>query len=131
MVKRYHTALARRLGQKLAHYRRRAGFTQEQLAESVEVEVATISRYETGATLPSLVTLEALAALLHTTIADLLAEEAPQRTEEGERVLAILEPLPFAERRVMLEVLSTLGHFLRGRTTMAAEAFPSCSKDSG
>jgi transcriptional regulator with XRE-family HTH domain len=59
MVRRYHTGLARRLGQNLAHYRRRAGLTQEQLAEHIEVEIATVFRYETGATLPSLVTLEA------------------------------------------------------------------------
>ena len=51
MVRRYHTGLARRLGQNLAHYRRRAGLTQEQLAEHIEVEIATVSRYETGATL--------------------------------------------------------------------------------
>ena len=36
MVRRYHTGLARRLGQNLAHYRRRAGLTQEQLAEHIE-----------------------------------------------------------------------------------------------
>jgi transcriptional regulator with XRE-family HTH domain len=44
MVSRYHTGLARRLGQNLAHYRRRAGLTQEQLAEHIEVEIATVSR---------------------------------------------------------------------------------------
>jgi len=115
MVRRYYTGLARRLGQNLAHYRRRAGLTQEQLAEHIEVEIATVSRYETGATLPSLVTLEALAALLHTTIAELLTEAPPQRSEEGERLLAMLEPLPPAERRVVLKMLETFVDFLRER----------------
>ncbi len=115
MVRRYHTGLARRLGQNLAHYLRRAGLTQEQLAEHIEVEIATVSRYETGAILPSLVTLEALAALLHTTIAELLVEAPPQRSEEGERLLAMLEPLPPAEWRVALKMLETFVDFLRER----------------
>ena len=49
-------------------------------------------QHETGASLHSLVTLEALAALLRTTIAELLTEAPPQRSEEGERLLAMLEP---------------------------------------
>jgi transcriptional regulator with XRE-family HTH domain len=113
MVKRYHSALAHRLGRNLAHYRRRARLTQEQLAEAIRVEVATVSRYETGATLPSLVTLETMAALLNVTVAGLLAEEAPAHSCEGEQVLAMLEPLTAGERRAVLEVITTLVDFVR------------------
>ncbi|GHT93656.1 hypothetical protein FACS1894116_06140 [Betaproteobacteria bacterium] len=119
MVKRYDRALALRLGQNLAHYRRRAKLTQEQLAEAIRVEVATVSRYETGATLPSLVTLEALAARLHVAIADLLAEEKPERSGEGEQLLAMLEPLSLAERSAVLKVLTTLVDFLREQNRAA------------
>jgi transcriptional regulator with XRE-family HTH domain len=115
MVRRYHTALARRLGRNIAHYRRLAGLTQEQLAEHIAVEIATISRYETGATLPSLVTLEALAQFFHTTIADLLAEESPEMSNEGERVLTLIDPLPLAERRLVVNMLEIFVSFLRER----------------
>ncbi|MDR1935974.1 MAG: helix-turn-helix domain-containing protein [Candidatus Accumulibacter sp.] len=127
MVKLYRSELARRLGRNLAHYRRRARLTQEQLAEAIRVEVATVSRYETGATLPSLVTLETMAARLNVAVADLLAEETPAHSSEGEQVLAMLEPLTVDERRVVLEMLATLVGFLReqrreGRTGPVAGA---------
>jgi transcriptional regulator with XRE-family HTH domain len=113
MVKRYHSALAHRLGRNLSHYRKRARLTQEQLAEAIQVEVATVSRYETGATLPSLVTLEAVAALLRVSIADLLTEETPSQSDDGEQIRVMLELLSPDERQAVLEVLTTLVGFLR------------------
>jgi transcriptional regulator with XRE-family HTH domain len=119
MVKRYHAVLARRLGQNLAHHRRHARLTQEQVAEAIRVEVATISRYETGAALPSLVTLEDLARLLHVTIADLLAEEKPVRSNEGAQLLTMLESLTPDERHAVIEMLMTLTRILRRKQTPA------------
>jgi len=122
MVKRYHSALARRLGQNLAYYRGQAKLTQEQLAEAIRIETATISRYETGASLPSLVTLDDLSTLLRVSIADLLTEEGKTRaeptrvfprTEEGEQFLVILESLTPNERSTVMDVLKTLASFLR------------------
>jgi transcriptional regulator with XRE-family HTH domain len=115
MVKLYHSALARRLGRNLAHFRKRAGLTQEQLAEAMRLEVTTVSRYETGATLPSLVTLAAVAALLRVPVADLLAEEKPAPGEDGERALALLAPLPPEDRRAALDALAALAACLRKR----------------
>jgi transcriptional regulator with XRE-family HTH domain len=112
MVKRYHSTLAHRLGRNLAYYRKCAKLTQEQLAEAVQVETMTVSRYETGAALPSLVTLEALAMLLRVSIADLLTEEAFPRPEEGERLLGMLESLSSDERSAVMDVLRILGGFL-------------------
>jgi transcriptional regulator with XRE-family HTH domain len=113
MVKRYHTELARRLGRNLAHARRQAGLTQEQLAEQIKVEIATVSRYETGTTLPSLVTLEALAAALHVTMADLLDEEPPQGSVAGQHVLALMETLPSARQRFVADMVASLVGFFR------------------
>jgi hypothetical protein len=74
--------------------------------------------------LPSLVTLEALAALRHATIAELLTEAPPQRSEEGERLLAMPEPLPPAERRVVLKMLETFVDFLCERPVASPYATP-------
>lgn len=117
MVKRYQTELAFRLGRNLAQARRQAGLTQEQLAERIRVEIATVSRYETGATLPSLVTLEAMAAALHVTIADLLDEEAPQSSEEGKRVLTLIESLPPVKQRFVADMVSSLVDFFGEQST--------------
>ncbi len=72
-----------------------------------------MSRYETGVTLPSLVTLEAIAAVLHVTIADLLDEEAPQGSAAGKRVLTLLESLPPAKQRFVADMVASLVNFFR------------------
>jgi transcriptional regulator with XRE-family HTH domain len=115
MVKRYQPLLALRLGQNIAFFRHRAGLTQEQLAERLGVEIATLSRYETGSTLPSLVTLESIATLLRTTISALLAEAPPKRSKEDESLLAMLEPLSHADKQLALNLLATIVKFLHNK----------------
>lgn len=115
MVKRYHSAMARRLGRNIAAYRRRAALTQEQLAYRIDVEIATISRYETAAALPSLVTLERLAHTLHCSVAQLLDEKAPTRSAEIERVEAMIEPLDLDERALVVNLLESAVAFVRQR----------------
>ncbi|MCL2589749.1 MAG: helix-turn-helix domain-containing protein [Betaproteobacteria bacterium] len=113
MIKRYHSALAHRLGRNLAYYRKRAKLTQEQLAEAIQVEVLTISRYETGANLPSLVTLEAVSMSLRVSITDLLSEKALPRSNEEEQCLVMLKSLSPDERSTAMNVLSALVDSLR------------------
>lgn len=59
---------ARKIGENLRAARRRAGLTQEKLAEQVQVSTVFISQLETGARAPSLDTLLALSARLHVTL---------------------------------------------------------------
>ena len=62
--KRDSDKLAKRIGKRIADRRKVLGWTQEQLAERVRVDAETISRFERGVNLPSLPTLERLAAAL-------------------------------------------------------------------
>lgn len=78
--------LAARLSKNISARRRALSLTQAQLAERLGVDTETLSRFERGKHLPSLLTLERLAALLLTTVAELLAEEAEKVDDE---VLAI------------------------------------------
>lgn len=52
MVKPIRRSLARRLGRNIGDRRRAVGLTQEQLAEYLEIDTLTVSRYETGNILP-------------------------------------------------------------------------------
>ena len=52
-----------------------AGMTQEQLAEKIGYSKKTVSKWETGAGFPSILTVKTLAAVLHTTSDALLAED--------------------------------------------------------
>lgn len=115
MVKKFHTDLASRLGRNIAAFRLRAALNQEQLAERIEVEISTVSRYETGATLPSLVTLDNLAKAMHCTMAELLAESPPAKSPEGISVEAMIEPLVPNERKMVVKMIKTLVVFLHQR----------------
>ena len=115
MVKKFHSALARRLGRNIAAFRRRAALNQERLAELIEVEISTVSRYETGATLPSLVTLESLAEVMHCTVSELLAEKPPAKSPEGTCIEAMIEPLLLEERKMVMAMIETLVGFLHQR----------------
>jgi len=129
MVKRYRSALASRLGQNLAYYRKRAKLTQEQLAEAIRIETATISRYETGIALPSLVTLEALSELLRVSIADLLTEEAFPRSEEEEQFLVLLGALSPGERSAAIDALRGLLSLLRKQSPRPRKTLKPGSRD--
>ena len=49
------------LGKRIKEIRKRAGFTQEKLAEIVSIDITTLSGIESGRNFPSLVTLEKIA----------------------------------------------------------------------
>jgi transcriptional regulator with XRE-family HTH domain len=78
MAKPIHASLARRLGRNIGDRRRATGLTQEQLAEYLEIDTLTVSRYETGNILLPLTVVDVVVRLLNTTIADLLGEAPVQ-----------------------------------------------------
>ena len=67
--------LAVRLPRNISKQRQALGLTQAQLAERLGVDTETLSRFERGKHLPSLLTLERLAGVLFTTVGELLSEE--------------------------------------------------------
>jgi transcriptional regulator with XRE-family HTH domain len=85
MVKKFHSALALRLGRNIAAFRQRAALNQERLAELINVEISTVSRYETGTTLPSLVTLENLAKVMHCTMSDPVGGNTAGQVPRGDQ----------------------------------------------
>ena len=50
------TVVEKALGKRAAQFRKKAGLTQERLAERVKVTHETISRFERGVTIPSIAT---------------------------------------------------------------------------
>lgn len=68
--------LGRKLGASISAGRKARKWSQEDLAERLGVASETISRFERGATLPSLVTLQRLGQLLKVPLAELVAESS-------------------------------------------------------
>lgn len=93
-----------RLGRNLAQRRKEMGLTQAVVAELMGVETETLSRFERGKHVPSLLTLEKIAAVLQTTCADLLQEQAPEPGSSAVMLEAGLSRLKGEDREFALEL---------------------------
>lgn len=107
------SALATRLGRNLAIQRRTRNWTQAQVAERVGVDTETISRFERGAALPSLLTLDKLARVLRVSLADLLTESSTEPDDQALAVSAWLNDLKETDRIMVLDVTKRLCQHLR------------------
>lgn len=100
--------LPARLGKNIARQRKKQGLTQAKLAEKISLEPESVSRFERGATLPSLQTLELLAEVLDSTIADLLAECPGCAYTEEQRIARFLKHVPNEKRGELLGLFERL-----------------------
>ena len=97
--------LNERLGANIARRRKVMRLTQAQLAESMDVDTETLSRFERGKHLPSLQSLEKLACLLHVSVADLLAEQPYGLDADSALVMAWLAKLNPEDRPFVFDQL--------------------------
>lgn len=105
--------LAQRLGKNLAKRRKDLGLTQAMVAEKLNLEPESVSRFERGATLPSLATLEQMAACLDTTIADLLAELPGTAYTDAERISALMADFQPETRKELIDLLERMCRMIR------------------
>ena len=114
--KRTAEKLAYKLGANLASRRKARKWSQEELAERLGVATETISRFERGATLPSLVTLQRLGQVLKTSVASLIAESSSAPDDQAGVIAAWISGLRDDERDyVMTLVKAACDHFRRKR----------------
>lgn len=100
--------LGKRLGQRIAERRKALNWTQDQLAERMDVDAETISRFERGATVPALVTLDRLAGILKISVADLLSDASACPTDQAIRISAWLECLRPEDSEFVLDQIKVL-----------------------
>jgi len=98
------TALALRLGRTLKRLRTELGWTQAQLAETVEMSVNHVGYLERGERLPSVPMLVGLARVLGTTTAELLGEDEV-REPARKRALSMVRALPLATMPTVIAML--------------------------
>ena len=77
-----------KLNEKIIHCRKKAGYSQETLAEKLSVSRQAVSKWETGESQPELSKLAALAALFGVTADWLISEEDPEPAPANEPVSA-------------------------------------------
>lgn len=107
------SSIARRLGGRVAALRKSRRWTQAALAERVGVDTETISRFERGATLPSLLTLEKLSHCLRVGVGEILAESSSQPDDQAAQVSAWLAELDEPDRQFVMEMMRRACEHLR------------------
>lgn len=104
--------LGKRLGKNMAQKRKGIGWTQAKVAEKVGVDTETISRFERGVSLPSLVTLEKLAHVLKTTVSDLLEEGSTEPHDQAVVISAWLSDLKENDRDFVIGLMKQTCEYL-------------------
>jgi transcriptional regulator with XRE-family HTH domain len=93
------------LGARIREVRKACGFSQEQLAERVDVDPRYISRIELGKSSPSLETMDAIANALNVEIRDLFEFNHLKGSDTGgEQVERLLEELDEDTRRMVIRI---------------------------
>ena len=108
--------LAKRVGKKIAERRKHLKWTQNQLAERVGVDAETISRFERGANLPSLLTLDRLAIALQVEVGNLLSKMTESGGDDALKLSAWVEGLSVKDRSFVMKVAQDCCEHLRRRT---------------
>lgn len=105
--------LASRLGKRIATRRKSLAWTQDDLAERMGVDAETISRFERGAHLPSLPTLERLAVALRVEVGALLSKSSPAKADDVAALTAWMDGLSTEDRKFVLSVARNCCEHLR------------------
>jgi transcriptional regulator with XRE-family HTH domain len=109
--------LAKRLGKRIAERRKGLGWTQDRLAERMGVDAETISRFERGAHLPSLPTLERLATALRVEIGELLSRKAIPKLDSQTSLDAWMDGLSVEDRGFVMAVARDCSDYLRKKSS--------------
>ena len=104
-MKKKPTALGVLLGRNVAERRNKLGMTQAEFAEKLEADVVTISRFERGSHLPSLLRLEKVADTLGVSLAELLSQSTNLRTDQSLQIQGWLEGLSESDRQLTLNMM--------------------------
>ena len=119
MPKRKIGSVDENLGRNLIFFRKLAGLTQQQVADRLNLNRTTYTKYETGASEPSIEILKALAAILEVDVSLLLTDEMdPDLVEDviegyhhsADRFFSVwkqFDDLDEQERREIEEMLDT------------------------
>ena len=106
MPKRKCSSVDSSLGENLIYYRKLTGLTQQQIADALNLNRTTYTKYETGVSEPSIEILKKIAELLEADLSLLLSD----RVDEGNIGDSELEAVPAlsAEQRNLLKKYNAL-----------------------
>jgi len=106
--------LGLRIGRNIKAARTKMGITQSQLAEWLEIETATMSRIETGAQLPGIDRLDAIARRLNVPLSAMVVD-SKSNSQFVELVSGAAAGLSAADKDFLLQFVLDFADHVKGR----------------
>ncbi|KWO20841.1 DNA-binding protein [Burkholderia ubonensis] len=91
------------MGRNIASVRKQRGLTKSAVAERIDVDAETVSRFERGAVMPGVATLERLCATLECSWMELLEGSSGDAQQVAPDIVRLLAPLKQEDRLFLLE----------------------------
>jgi transcriptional regulator with XRE-family HTH domain len=104
-VKKKATSLGVMLGRNIAERRINLGLTQAEFAEQLGADTVTVSRFERGSHLPSLLRLQNIAEILGMPLAELLSQSGNLSTDQALQIHGLIKGLPESDRHFLLDMV--------------------------
>ncbi|MDF3866736.1 helix-turn-helix transcriptional regulator [Pseudomonas denitrificans (nom. rej.)] len=105
--------LALLTGQAIAKQRKRAGMTQEEVAELLGLGNEAVSRIERGLVKPNIERLIEFSSIFECDLVELLTESSPRAVDQANRIHDLLEPLAVEDRELLVETLERFANRLK------------------
>jgi transcriptional regulator with XRE-family HTH domain len=112
-VKKKATSLGVLLGRNIADRRNALGLTQAEFADQIDADTVTVSRFERGSHLPSLLRLEKIAQTLGMPLAELLSQSTNLCTDQSLLIQGWIADLSESDRRFVLDMVQAWCERLR------------------
>ena len=100
--------LGKALGRVIAQKRKSMSLSQNELATIIEVDAETISRFERGAVVPSLLRLNALAKAMDVSLGTLLSQSSQFADDQTNELLLTMRNLDSSDRKLLMDVSQLL-----------------------
>lgn len=98
----------RQIGQAIAKYRQQKGFTQEQIAEILNIGSETVSRMERGLIMPNVMRIIELADIFDCSAADLLGDNSHRLLDQSNKIALLIARLNIEDRKLVMDFLESL-----------------------
>ena len=92
---------AGKVGKRISEYRKETGMTQKELAAKLHISDSAVSKWERGINFPDIALLEPLAAILGTTVIDLLSLQSASNHE----VATVISDISMSEKAKLVKEL--------------------------
>jgi len=103
------TKFSKQLGNRIRHFRKLNGLTQEELSEKIGVENSTLGHIETGKNLPSMSRLPLIAEALNVEVFELfIGKETELNTDKVEAINKILKKLDKKQINLIYDLIFNL-----------------------